>query len=268
MEIKSTQNPRIKQVVKLQQNARERKEKGLFVVEGIRECCIAINSGYAPCEVYLCNEIYKPDSFYSIRIDEFPKEIIFQVSSEVYSKMAYRSSVEGIIIVFHSKFNNLHNLTLDESCLLLVLEKVEKPGNLGAIFRTADAAGVSAVLVCDPASDPFNPNTIRSSLGCIFSVPWVITDSEEAIGWLREESIKIISSTPEASKIYTGASFTGKCAVVMGAEDKGLSHCWLNKSDVLVRIPMLGRIDSLNVSVSAAVLLFEAQRQRAECRIR
>jgi TrmH family RNA methyltransferase len=177
--------------------------------------------------------------------------------------MAYRSGVEGIIIVFKSKYEGLNNIKIDKSSLILVLEKVEKPGNLGAIFRTADAAGVSEVLVCDPACDPYNPNAIRSSLGCIFGVPWAISDSKTVIEWLIKRNIRIISSTPDTETIYTHENLSGLCAIVMGAEDKGLSPIWLTHSDSLVRIPMMGRIDSLNVSVSAAILLFEAQRQRS-----
>ncbi len=258
MEITSTQNPRIKQVVKLQENSRERKKTGLFVVEGIRECSIAMQAGFIASEVYVCEEIYKPDNHYPIQIPNSA----FTVTAEVYEKIAYRSGVEGIVVVFESKFKNIEELNIADSSLILVIEKVEKPGNLGAIFRTADAAGVSAVIVCDPASDPYNPNAIRSSLGCILSVPWVVTDSKQAIDWLKKNQIKIISSTPDTDKIYTKTDFTGRCAIVMGAEDDGLSGIWFNESDTLVRIPMLGRIDSLNVSVSAAVLLFEAVRQR------
>lgn len=258
MEITSTQNPRIKQVVKLQQNARERKLTGLFVVEGVRECSIALKAGFEPVEVYFCKEIYKPDPQYPIVINDSS----FSVSPEVYSKMAYRSGVEGVVIVFKSKYAGLSDLKIEKSSLILVLEKVEKPGNLGAIFRTADAAGVTAVLVCDPACDPYNSNAIRSSLGCIFGVPWVISDSKTVIEWLKERNVRIISSTPDTETIYTHENLSGLCAIVMGAEDTGLSPLWLSLSDCLVRIPMMGRIDSLNVSVSTAILLFEAQRQR------
>jgi TrmH family RNA methyltransferase len=258
MDITSTQNPRVKQVVKLQQNARERKETGMFVSEGIRECSIALQSGYEPHEIYICEEIYKPDPLYPIPT----KDSAFTVTPEVYAKIAYRSGVEGIVIVFKSRFAEINNIQFDRNSLILVLEKVEKPGNLGAIFRTADAAGVSAVLLCDPACDPYNPNAIRSSLGCIFGVPWVITDSGAAIKWLKGNGIRIVSSTPDTSKVYSHENLSGQIAIVMGAEDTGLSPLWLSQSDSLVRIPMLGRIDSLNVSVSAAILLFEAQRQR------
>ncbi len=263
MEITSTQNPRIKQVVKLQENSRERKKTGLFVAEGVRECSIALQAGFNPTEIYICEKIYKPDNRYPITIPN----TAFTVAPEVYEKIAYRSKVEGIVVVFESKFKKIEDIKFADNSLILVIEKVEKPGNLGAIFRTADAAGVSAVIVCDPASDPYNPNAIRSSLGCILSVPWVVTDSKQAIDWLKKNGIKIIASTPDTNSIYSKTDLTGSCAMVMGAEDEGLSPIWFNESDTLVRIPMQGKIDSLNVSVSAAVLLFEAVRQRGmnEC---
>lgn len=262
MEITSVQNPKVKQVVRLQQNARERRELNVFVVEGVREFSLAQRAGYKLISVFICFNIYTADSNYPIELAENELEKQFEVSREVYSKMAYRDGVEGIIGVFESQLIGLSQLPETANPLILVLEKVEKPGNLGAIFRTADAAGVNAVIICDAACEPFNPNAIRSSVGCVFSVPWAICSGNDAISWLRQNKISIFSSTPAGKSEYFGVDFTAPSAIVMGAEDSGLSLQWLKAADKTLLIPMQGSIDSLNVSVSAAVLLFEAVRQR------
>lgn len=262
MEITSVQNPKVKQVVRLQQNARERRESNVFVVEGVREFSLAQKAGYKLISVFICSNVYTSDCQYPIELPENESEKLLEVSREVYSKMAYREGVEGIIGVFESQLLSLNQLPDTTNPLILVLEKVEKPGNLGAIFRTADAAGVTAVIICDAACDPFNPNAIRSSVGCVFSVPWTICSGSEAISWLRQKGISIFSSTPAGNVNYFDVNYTTPAAIVMGAEDIGLSPQWLNAADKTLQIPMLGNIDSLNVSVSTAVLLFEAVRQR------
>lgn len=261
MDITSAQNIRVKQVVKLQQNARERREKELFVVEGVREVSLAMQANFIVTEIFLCPEIYIPDARYPI---EFNKEGLtpFSVSNTVYEKMAYRGGAEGVIGVFKSKHLNFENLVRPINPLYLLLEKVEKPGNLGAIFRSADAAGVAAVFICDPACDPYNPNAIRSSLGCIFSVPWIVVTDKEIVSWFKKQGITIVATTPSANENYFEVDLKSPTAIVMGAEDLGLSDFWLKNSDHRVAIPMQGQIDSLNVSVSTAVMLFESQRQR------
>jgi len=158
--------------------------------------------------------------------------------------------------------NSLEKIKLSQNPLIIVLEAVEKPGNLGAILRTADAAGADAILVCDPLTDIFNPNTIRSSLGCVFSVPVVACSSHEAIHWLKSKSIQIFTTYLEASINYLDANYTQPTAIVSGTESTGLSQQWINAADQNLIIPMLGIADSLNVSVSTAIVLFEALRQR------
>jgi TrmH family RNA methyltransferase len=220
-----------------------------------------MQANYLITELFICPDIYRPDAEYPI--DNAGKGLmVFNVTKEVYEKMAYRGSVEGIIGVATVKYESIESLPFPINPLYLVLEKVEKPGNLGAIFRSADAAGVTAVFICDPACDPYNPNAIRSSLGCIFSVQWFIATDRETLEWFKKNSITIIATTPSANENYFKVDLKTPCAIVMGAEDVGLSNFWLKNSDHQVAIPMQGRIDSLNVSVSAAVMLFESQRQR------
>jgi len=262
MEIISLQNPKVKEVGKLQQSSRYRKEQGLFVLEGVREFSQAQKSGLILHMVFICSQIYKEDTNYPVYLSNVSVDRLFYVSPDVYKKMAYREGVEGIVGVFHMKLLGLEGIAVSGNPLFLVLEKVEKPGNLGAIFRTADAAGVSAVFLCDMACDPYNPNSIRSSLGCIFTIPWLQVSSNDLIQWFQSKSIKIVSSTPIAQKSYFQTNLNRPCAIVMGAEDKGLSPFWLTNAHETIVIPMQGEIDSLNVSVATAIILFEALRQR------
>jgi TrmH family RNA methyltransferase len=242
--ITSVQNARIKHVVALQQKSSLRREEGLFVVEGQREIEHCIACGY---EV---EELYKKDE---------------NVSAAVYEKMAYRGSTEGMIAVVKAKDHSLSNLsplTFHPSPLIIVLESVEKPGNLGAILRTAEAAGVDAVIVCDPLTDVYNPNIIRASIGGVFCVPMAVCSSEECIAFLKAHQIRILTAQLQDSYEYYDYDMRQATAIVMGTESTGLSQQWRKAADAHIRIPMLGRLDSLNVSVSAAILMYEAVRQR------
>ena len=185
-----------------------------------------------------------------------------QITKEVYSKVAYRGSTEGVIAEVKAKALGLKDLQLKENPVIVVLEGVEKPGNLGAVLRSADAAGADAVLVCDPLTDLYNPNLIRASIGAIFTVPTVACSSEEAIAWLKAKGISILTAQLQDSSLYYDTPMGGPVAIVMGTESTGLTQQWRTAADAHIRIPMLGRLDSLNVSVSAAILLFEALRQR------
>jgi len=187
---------------------------------------------------------------------------LFEVSKEVYEKMAYRGGTEGVMAEVRTRPLALSDLTLPERPLVVVLERVEKPGNLGAILRSADAAGVSAVIVCDPLTDLYNPNLIRSSVGAIFSVPCVVCSSEACIRFLKAKGIQILTAQLQDSSLYYDIDMRRPTAVVMGTEATGLTDQWRQAADAHIRIPMLGRIDSLNVSVSAAILMYEAVRQR------
>ncbi|MFZ4463805.1 MAG: TrmH family RNA methyltransferase [Bacteroidales bacterium] len=259
--ISSKTNPRIKNVVKLQK-ASERSEQELFTVEGFREIDRAIRSGFRPEELYICETISKHGQQDAI-LNQLPAFKNYEtVTEEVFEKMAYREGSDGIIAVFKSKSNSLKDLKLPENPLLIVLEAVEKPGNLGAVMRTADAAGVDAIIICNPTTDLYNPNTIRASLGCIFSLNIIVSTSDEAIRWMKEKGIHIYCTYLEASVNYLAADYTKPCAIVMGSEAEGLTQKWIQGSDKNIIIPMHGIADSLNVSVSSAVVVYEALRQR------
>ena len=268
--ISSVQNARIKHVVALQQKSSLRREEGLFVVEGQREIEHCIACGYEVVEVFMRSEecgVWSENTLTPTI-----------VSSQVYEKMAYRGSTEGIIAVARCKDHSLSSLltppipeqssptrslsSLHEPPLVVVLESVEKPGNLGAILRTAEAADVDAVIVCDPLTDLYNPNLIRASIGGVFSVPVAVCTSQECIAFLKEHEIRILTAQLQDSYEYYDYDMTHATAIVMGSESTGLSQQWRDAADAHIRIPMLGRLDSLNVSVSAAILMYEAVRQR------
>ena len=186
----------------------------------------------------------------------------YEVSEEVYKKISYREGTEGVMAEVRVPQRRLEDLTLPENPLVMVLESVEKPGNLGAVLRSADAAGADAVLCCDPLTDLWNPNLIRASVGAVFTVPCVACSSQEAIAWLKARGIRILTAQLQDSSLYYDCDMTAGTAIVMGTEATGLTQQWREAADAHIRIPMLGRLDSLNVSVSAAILLFEAVRQR------
>ena len=247
--ITSVQNARIKHVVALQQKSSLRREEGLFVVEGQREIEHCIACGYEVVELFVLDGL-------DVERDHFV------VTPQVYEKMAYRGSTEGMIGVARCKEHRLKNLHLKENPLLVVLESVEKPGNLGAILRTAEAAGIDALIVCDPLTDLYNPNVIRASIGGVFSVPTVVCNSNECIAFLKEHQIRILTAQLQDSYEYYDYDMRHATAIVMGTESTGLTNIWREVADAHIRIPMLGRLDSLNVSVSAAILMYEAVRQR------
>ena len=256
--ITSVQNARIKHVVALQQKSSLRREEGLFVVEGQREIEYCIACGYEVVEMFSRSEECG-----------VMDEITTIVSPQVYGKMAYRESTEGLIAVVKCKDHSLSTLLTPHSTLLekttpliVVLERVEKPGNLGAILRTAEAAGVDAVIVCDPLTDLYNPNLIRASIGGVFSVPTVTCTSQECISFLKAHGIHILTAQLQDSYEYYDYNMRQATAIVMGTESTGLTPQWREAADAHIRIPMLGRLDSLNVSVSAAILMYEAVRQR------
>ena len=253
--ITSVQNARIKHVVALQQKSSLRREEGLFVVEGQREIEHCIACGYEVVELFVLNTIdYSGSIAHTF------------VTPQVYEKMAYRGSTEGIIAVVRCKEHSLLTLCSSLSAktrpLIVVLESVEKPGNLGAILRTAEAAKVDAVIVCDPLTDLYNPNLIRASIGGVFCVPVAVCTSGECITFLKEHGVRILTAQLQDSYEYYDYDMRHATAIVMGTESTGLTDQWREAADAHIRIPMLGRLDSLNVSVSAAILMYEAVRQR------
>lgn len=296
--ITSAQNPKIKRLLALQKDSSLRREAGLFVVEGQRELEHCLSAGFECDTIFICPALFDagrgtapgnaasrplplrsacgPLPLMKPRVatvsrgrassgeSKYQADRVFEVSEEVYEKVAYRGGTEGIIGEIKAKARTLDELTLPESPLIMVLESVEKPGNLGAVLRSADAAGADAVLICDPLTDLYNPNLIRASIGAVFTVPTVACSSGEAIAWLKAKGIQILTAQLQDSSLYYDRDLTRPTALVMGTESTGLSDKWRQAADAHIRIPMLGRLDSLNVSVSAAILLFEAVRQRQE----
>ena len=297
--ITSAQNPKLKRLIALQEKSRLRREDGLFVVEGQRELEHCIEAGFEIDSVFICPEIYSGASALQSSAESgippegrntrgsiaggpsrrdggvspkgelpkggyhYPAETrVFYLTKELYEKVAYRGSTEGIIAEVKVKDRSLEDLQLKENPLIVVLESVEKPGNLGAVLRSADAAGADAVIICDPLTDLYNPNLIRASIGAIFTVPTVACSSAEAISFLKARGIQILTAQLQDSSAYYDIDMSRGTAIVMGTESTGLTPVWREAADAHILIPMLGRLDSLNVSVSAAILLYEALRQR------
>lgn len=256
--ITSARNERIRQVLELQEKSRTRRALGLFVVEGRRELEHCLEAGYELDSVFWCPEI----------LPELPQELIggdvpvSELTAELYGRIAYRGGTEGLVARVKSRPHTLEDLALKENPLIVVLESVEKPGNLGAVFRSADAAGADAVIICDPLTDLYNPNLIRSSIGGVFTVQSAVCDSASAISWLKARGMKILTAQLQDSSWYYDVDMKGGTAIVIGTEATGLTEQWREAADSHIRIPMLGALDSLNASVSAAILLFEAVRQR------
>ncbi len=258
--ITSIQNPLIKQLLMLQEKSRERKKTGLFVVEGEREISLAVKGGYDVVSLIYCNQIYSESVL--MHLVNQPIDRI-EVPLDVYQKIAYRGSTEGLIAICRSKQHDINSLKLtNENPLILVAEAPEKPGNIGALLRTADAAKLDAVIIANPKTDLYNPNVIRSSVGCLFTNQVVTGSTEEIIDFLKENKITMYGAALQASKKYTEVDFKQASAVVVGTESTGLSDEWLKNTSQNILIPMEGEIDSMNVSVAAAILIFEAKRQR------
>lgn len=256
--ISSAQNPKIKLLLELQQKSAERRKHGLFVVEGRREVERCINNGYQVDTLFWCPEIFGEEE------PVVDGARIFQVSADIYNKVAYRGGSEGVIAEVVAQQHTLDGLKLQKRPLVVVLESVEKPGNVGAILRSADASNVDAVIVCDPQCDLYNPNIIRASVGAFFNVPTVACTSEECIQWLKSHDIQILTAQLQDSHYYYETDMSRATAIVMGTESTGLTDKWRQAANAHIKIPMLGIGDSLNVSVSAAILMFEAVRQRQQ----
>lgn len=258
--ITSLQNIRIKSIIKLGKH-KERTLQNLFIIEGARELSLALAGGYTVKSVYICPELFSKTDYPDV-LNTIPDNIQFEVSKPVFEKIAYRAGSDGLLVLAEPKPHKLPDLNLSENPFIIILESVEKPGNLGAILRTADAANVDAVIICDPTTDLYNPNAVRSSVGCLFTVPIAICSSREALDFLKLENIRSFAAELQASSWYQDVDFTQPSAVIMGTEADGLTDFWLQHTDARIKIPMRGKIDSLNVSVSTAVITFEAMRQR------
>lgn len=256
--ITSPQNSKIKSIIALDKR-RERDKQKLFIIEGIKELELAIEAGYVINSIFFCEDIIPAENLIQLVQNE---HLLIPVQKKVFEKMAYRESTGGIIAIGQQRSHELNALKVSANPLLLILEGVEKPGNLGAILRTADAAGIDAVIICDPQTDFYNPNVIRSSVGCVFTTQVASASSEEAIRWLKGNNIQILSTYLNASEPYHLVDYTRPTAVVFGTESTGLSIPWVRNSTKNIIIPMQGKIDSMNVSTAAAVVIFEARRQR------
>jgi len=259
--ISSSHNPVIKNVLLLEEKPRARKEQDRIVIEGLRETRHAADNGFIITDLLYVRELV-PESDLDALVTGSGEAALTCISQEVFNRMAYRKDSGGLIALSKPKRYHFGDLLLKDRPLLLVVETVEKPGNLGALLRTADAAGLDAVILCDPQTDIYNPNVIRSSVGCIFTMPVVTVDTHEAIAWFRAAGIRMFATALTATHYYHETDFNQPAAIIMGSEANGLSSAWLEGADDLIRIPMMGKIDSMNVSASAAIVIFEAMRQR------
>ena len=263
MEISSPSNPRLKYVVKLR-SCSTRESSGEMIVEGFRECRRALDLGYRPHAIFHCPELF-------LKNENEPQLIAdavragaeeFRCSKMCFEKIAYKERPDGLLMIGPHVSIKLKDLKLPENALVIVTEAIEKPGNLGTILRSADAAKVAAVIVCDRTTDIHNPNVVRASTGTMFSVPIVEATSDEALAFLKERGFKILAATPHAEKLHFEVDLTGNVAIALGAEQYGLTAKWMDGAELRVRIPMLGLADSLNVSAAATILVYEAVRQR------
>ncbi len=263
LEITSPANPRIKQLVTLRRR-RSREQAGVTLVEGLAEIELALAAGVRPESLYFCPALASPESLsLAARAEALGAEVA-QVSRPVFEKISYREGPDGWLAVVPSVATTLDGLELGPEPLVLVCAGLEKPGNLGAILRTADAAGVAAVIAADPVTDWGNPNVVRASKGAVFSVPVASGTSADVLDWIAGLSLRIVAATPDAAQLVTGTDLTGPTAIAVGAEQTGLTSEWLDRADQKVRIPMFGKADSLNVSISAAIIAYEAVRQRMQ----
>ena len=263
MDITSPQNTKIKALKKLDKSA-ERREQGVFVIEGLRELCLADGAVYQITQLFICEELLHQDETYSLDKCKLEGTEVYNITKDVYESVAYRGTTEGVIATAQPKSHALGSLSLSANPLILVIEGVEKPGNLGAMLRTCDAVAVDAVIVCDTKTDIYNPNAIRSSIGTVFTTQIAVASTADVIAFLKEKNITTYAADLTATQSYYHKELAKPAAIVVGDEATGLSDEWVAAANERIKIPMLGRIDSLNVSVSAAVLLYEARRQRSE----
>ncbi|MBN8656908.1 MAG: RNA methyltransferase [Anaerolineae bacterium] len=260
MEITSLQNPRVKHLVKLREDKKQRQRDGLILVEGFDELTLALACGFIPSTLLTAPELATQTLTFPHAESHSVESL--SVSRAVFEKISYRDNPDGLLGIFPMPTRTLADLTLSDAPLVIVAESVEKPGNLGAILRTADAAHVDAVLVCDPRVDVWNPNVIRASRGAVFAVPVVEVKSAEALSWLRSRKMRVLAATPSAEALYTSVEMQGPLAIAVGTEDEGLTDFWMQHADLRVKIPMAGKVNSLNVSIATALMTYEALRQR------
>jgi TrmH family RNA methyltransferase len=260
--IRSTQNKWVKDFVLLREKSKARKSQNRFIVEGLREFNLARESGFEIDKIFICPEIIDKDELVELESNLRESSILY-CSSEVYQKIAYRGGTEGLVAKMIPVSRDFKTLKIPTAPLILVAEAPEKPGNIGALLRTADAANIDLICIADLKTDLYNPNVIRSSVGCVFTTNVIVGSSSEIFEFLRKKELTIFAAALKPyAKSYLNANFTKSSALVVGTEADGLSDFWLKNVDETIIIPMEGKIDSLNVSISASVILFEAKRQR------
>jgi RNA methyltransferase, TrmH family len=260
--ITSPKNDFIKDIVNLQTKSKERKTRGITLIEGVKEISVARDAGVEFEKVLFFSQIIDEENLKELIGDQYNQVQLFEIGEDAFAKISYRESTGGVIVVAKTTDYSLNDLIVDDNSFFIVLESVEKPGNLGAICRIADAAGAAGVIICDGLTDVYNPNSIRASLGCVFSVKVVNASTENILEWMKLNNIKTYAAELTAPEFYHKYNLLGKTAVVFGTEATGLSQKWISAADKRIKIPMAGIIDSLNVSASVAIITFEAMRQR------
>lgn len=259
--ITSLQNPRVKEAVKLR-DRRYREESGLFLIEGYRELKRALDAGRQITALFSCSELFLGTNENALKT-QCKAALHLPCSREVFEKISYRDRPDGLLAIAPQVHLKLSDLKLKKNPFIVVAESIEKPGNLGTILRSCDAAGVDAVIVCDPTTDIHNPNVVRSSVGTLFTLPVLEATAEETVAFLKAHHIAVVAATPHASREFTQADFKVPLAIVVGTEQYGLTENWIQAADVAVKIPMFGVADSLNVASATTLLLYEVVRQRS-----
>ncbi len=260
--ITSRHNPQLKDAIRLREGSERRRQKK-FIIDGAREISRALESGIRPLKAFVCDELCQStDSLHAKAACKQRCAELLPVSREVFAKLAFGDRTDGVVVIAETPHTSLASLQLPANPLVAVLEGLEKPGNVGAILRSADAAGVDAIIIADGRTDLYNPNTIRASIGTAFRPNICETSSADALDWLRAKRLAIIAARPDAAQLYTEIDFTTGAAIVLGSEADGLSNAWTAAGITPIRLPMHGQADSLNVSTTAAVLFYEARRQR------
>ena len=257
MDITSLQNPTVKYIVKLREDKRQRQRDGVMLVEGYDELTLALGSGLKPQSLLTAPELVS-------RSIDISSADVTTVTRAVFEKISYRDNPDGWLGIFPIPKTSLEDLKISDVPLVIVAESVEKPGNLGAILRTADAAHVDALLVCDPRVDLWNPNVVRASRGAVITVPTIEIDSPNALVWLRSRKMRVLASTPSAEVLYTDVDLKESIAIAVGTEDEGLTDFWMQNADIKVKIPMMVKVNSLNVSIATALITYESVRQRGK----
>lgn len=262
--IRSKQNEKVKTLVKLRQKKLLRDAIGQFLIEGYKELSEALKSKAKIIEIYYCPAYFQGPEFHALLTNAQNHGAILQeVTKEIFEKIAFRENPDGLLGIGETWSQSLEDLTLSKNPLLFIVETVEKPGNLGNMIRSAEAAGVDALIICEPLVDIFNPNVVRASRGMVFNLPIAVASNQDVLTFLKNNNITIIAATPHTDQMYWNAKMSGPTAIFVGNERNGLSNFWMNNPEThKVKIPLNGQGDSLNAATAGVIILFEALRQR------